>query len=433
MMKLVIIILSFIMLSSCSGNNPSDNTEGSSDPQSDNQFMYYSNISPWQLAESDSHYYHIAGNYLYSISKADGKVRALDNHPDTLDDAETDSSRVTESNAFFFSPRSIQYVNGKLYVHAQAMNNLAPNSMSSNDVFEDSIFEADTAGSGQKEIFRAQEPLFDVVIHRGYIYISTSDAWNLENRRIENDITEEEISSMSYQVSRVPLSSPNDDPEVIYQKKDTKGVVQKMRAYGDYLHFLDGPLGFNEGEDRRYQHLVCDLNTNEVKPYVSEDMRISEPVPVKEGLLYYQFESLESGAINRDVDGVINKEAVITDYSGSPRESITMPFSILVYGYDDLLCLDNYTEVLAGLSEHRVLRINNLTGETLAELELPSQFHNIVAMTSEYIFIMAAANEGPYSEIHRIDLGMITSNDLRPEPFFTYQPPVQFPGFRFPQ
>ena len=401
--------------------------KGETDPGnligSDNQHQFSTTAYSWKLAESDSYYYHIADNFLYSISKDDGKVRVLDNNPETLDDLETDPVEMEKSNAFFYNPRSVQYINSKLYVLASAKNELAFDSTGESTIFEDCIYEVDPAGGGQKKIYQAEKFLYDAIIHRGYIYFSTSEAWAVDEQIEAGDLTEEDMAELTYQVERVPLDSPNQKAEIIYQQKGAKGVVTKMRAYGDYLHFVESP---RRADDFAYRHMIYDLNTLEIKSLADGEMNISDPVAVTDGLVYKKYRATDQEAPEVDL--------VKTKFDGSKTDEFLLESTKgygYLYGYGDLFCLDTLPYVLFGLEEERILQFMNLDGEHVADIHLPDQSGLILGMNADYLFIEVQASvdtkithQPIYQEIYRLDLNRIRESDLAFEPFFTYQPPA---------
>lgn len=423
----IFLLCVFVLVGCLPAKEETDPSDMSSD---DNQYQYATTAYSWKLAESDHFYYHLAGNFLYSISKADGKARVVDNNPDTLDDAETDPVRLEESNAFFRNPRSVQYINGKLYVHAVAKNELAFDATDESVTYEDSIYEVDPAGGGQKEIFRAKEFLYDALIHRGYIYLSTSDAWDVDERIDAGELTEEDMANLTFQVERVPLEAPNQEPEIVYQNKGAKGIAMKMRAYGDYLYFVESPRRVN---DFPYRQLICDLSTLEIKPLIHEQTNISDPVPVEDGLLFKVYQDSENPS--QKEQELPDVYLIKTAYDGSKKDEFPLASSMLgyghLYGYGELFCLDTLPYVMFGLEEERVLQLNNLDGETVAELKTPNQSGLILGMNSDYIFLEVQRSEVAedpemicYPEIYVVDLSQIGTSDLTFEPFFTYQPPT---------
>lgn len=421
--KILALLLACLFITSCRANDRV--IEGGTD----NQVQFITAFGPSLLAESESHFYHIAGSYLYSISKADGEVRVVDSNPDTLDDAETDPARVAESNAFFWNPRSLQYINDKLYVHAEAKHNRSFDSDSPGLSYEDCIFEVDPSGRGQKEIYRAQEFIYEVLIHRGYIYLSTSDAWNLDHRIETDTVTEEEISRMSYQISRVPLSSPKQKPEIVYRQQGTQGVVQKMRAYDNILLFVDGARTFEADGFNKQDTVALDLNTFECSYYVDEGASIIGPTTFRDGLIYQQ---TVATADAMDLNNPQDREMPIylTDYWGNEIHKLGQYPLGLLFAYGEYFCIDNYLFHKFGIDTTRELQIYNVKENKQYTVSLPSEFEFILGMSDDSIFVHTASTGQEYSEIHRVVLANLASQEPELEAFFTYQPPVDFPGIR---
>lgn len=433
------------LLTSCEYGVENQNLNISS-PESkyiENQVKFAQTYKPWNIAESDTHYYHIHGNFLYSISKADGIIRVLDNNPDTLDDKETLPSKQAESNAFFNSPRTVQYNNGNLYVLASKKNNEASQNTSIEEIYQDCLYEVRIDGSGQKELFVSRKELYSAFVHNDYFYFSTSDIWELMDKLRSGDIEQTELNNLSYKVERVPISNTSSEPELIY-KGSGPGYVESMKFIGDKLHFSDYTLARKEqGHEvtliSNVTKKICDLDTLDIENAVQiqsnnsdKVLTSSDMVPAKDGYMYIyneidkEFLELshdeQFALLNNNKIQFPEKYLVKANSDGKVIEKTKLSDKFnesgILNGYNSYLCLDNITWFLGKLANERVLQILDNKGNLLAEVTPPEGSGMIVGMDDNYIFIEVLTEDNSTSGIYRLNLDNIGEEDFVFEPFF---------------
>lgn len=420
--NIIIGLLVFILILSGSGCNKSNND--SQVQSAESQLQYSLTVYRPQLAESPTHYYHIVGSYLYSISKDDGQVRVVDNNPDSLDDAETDSARMTDSNAYFHFPRTVQYIGDKLYVWTLEPTEKTPTpSAGSADSTLSVLYEADPGGGPQKKILTIEEDVYDLLIHKGYIYFTTSDASSEISKIRSGELTQEELDALQYHVKRIPLDHPEQDAEIVYSEYGYDLLFMFLKGRGDNLYFNDsGNLAIEYSEKKEDHAWLSNLETLETLT-----LPISNVSLVSEGIVQVKkpdtVPSLENATL-------ISESILLYDEKGEFKEEVTLERPMYAYGfsysYGDYLCQDNIWWALQLPDQKRVLQIVRIDGKFVAEIEVPEDFGAslIVGMTDQTIFMQARQPDGEiYQEIYQVNF--LETGDGKPEwePFFTYQPP----------
>ena len=296
MKKVFLVLFSLLFIVSCDSTGDKVDNGNTTTDKSQNQYQYAQDYPRWKIAESDDYYYHISGNFLYAISKKDGKIKALDNNPDSLADKETDINKLIESNAFFHIPRSVYYNDNKLYVLASKKKLSERDNTDILDVYEDCLYEVKTDGSGQKELFLPGESIYEAFIHEDYFYYSTSNIWQKMDLINSDNLEKDSLENLDYKIQRVALDNVKSKPEVIYEQK-AAGYIPKMKVYDDYLHFSDYKITSDEKDDKKavyeYTKRICNLRNLEVEEAVrveKEDpnLRInaSSMVPIDDGIMY---------------------------------------------------------------------------------------------------------------------------------------------------
>lgn len=95
-------------------------------------------------------------------------------------------------------PQDIVYYQGKLYV----------------SVDYSGIYEIDASGTTRRQLLPPQKGILRMIVHRGYLYIATTDFLiDLEN------YSEEEIKEMACRVERYRLDQWDGKPETVYEIK----------------------------------------------------------------------------------------------------------------------------------------------------------------------------------------------------------------------
>lgn len=450
MKKVFLVLFSLIFIVSCDSTGDKVDNGNTTTDKSQNQYQYAQDYPRWKIAESDDYYYHISGNFLYAISKKDGKIKALDNNPDSLADKETDINKLIESNAFFHIPRSVYYNDNKLYVLASKKKLSERDNTDILDVYEDCLYEVKTDGSGQKELFLPGESIYEAFIHEDYFYYSTSNIWQKMDLINSDNLEKDSLENLDYKIQRVALDNVKSKPEVIYEQK-AAGYIPKMKVYDDYLHFSDYKITSDEKDDKKavyeYTKRICNLRNLEVEEAVrveKEDpnLRInaSSMVPIDDGIMYVyslvdiqeeeefnnlkpeeQLDKIKKGEVDYPEENFVKAK-----YDGTILEEFKMNSNLhpvaFFYGYGKFLCLDNLVWSKNGLADTRKFQILNTNGELLDEVTPPENAGTIIGMDNDYIYVdvqNVQESTGQIIDIYRVNLNKIGTDEFKFELFFT--------------
>ena len=405
----------------------------------DSQVEFQPNGLEAQMTEAENFYYYICENFLYSISKKDGKVRALDNNPDTLDHLETDENLRAESNAYFERLDSVQYVDGKLYVasieNVEALDN--PNEL---NWAQPVIYEVDTEGAGRKAIFRAKKDVYLSMIHRGYIYFASDQNAEIYDLIMNHkEEYEEELQKFSYKIERVPLNNPDAEYELMYEARGELGVVSKMLAIGDRLFF--GLQSFELDDDGSVDFrpetslLAMDLNSKECKVLTDfgDEFTLTIPKVLEDSFVFYKsvgkdlyiavddlVKYAEKGNNYTDLD--LERKMLISDFDFEIKNEVELYPALkvgLVYSFGKYTIIDNFPIALLGVEE-RLFRIVNEKGEIVDEIKGDKELSTSLGMDSQYFFVAGSDitfseddNATSFSHIYYLDLNKLGSGKLK--------------------
>ncbi len=450
MKKIFLVLFSLIFIVSCNSTGDKVDNVNTITDKSQSQYQYAQQSRPWTIAESDDYYYHISGNFLYAISKKDGKIKALDNNPDSLADKETDINKLIESNAFFHSPRSVYYNDNKLYVMASKKKLSERENTDISDIYEDCLYEVNTDGSGQKELFLPGESIYEAFIHEGYFYYSTSNIWQKMDLINSGNLEKDSLENLDYKIQRVALDNIKGKPEVIFEQKGA-GYIPRMKVYENYLHFSDYKITSDEKDDKKvvYENTerIFNLKNFEVEEAVKVEqenpnlkINTSTIVPVNNGIMYFynlvdkKQEEFNNLKLEEQIDKIRKGEVdypeknfVKAKFDGTILEEFKMSSNLhpvaFLNGYDKYLCLDNFMWGKYGLADTRKLQILNTKGELLDEVTPPENAGMIIGMDNDYIYVEVVnakpGNAQQNIDIYRVNLNKIGTDEFEFELFFT--------------
>lgn len=450
MKKVFLVLFSLLFIVSCDSTGDKVDNGNTKPDKSQNQYQYAQPYNPWTIAESDDYYYHISENFLYAISKKNGKIKALDNNPDSLADKETDINKLIESNAFFHIPRSVYYNDNKLYVLASKKKLSERENTDILDGYEDCLYEVKTDGSGQKELFLPGETIYEAFIHEGYFYYSTSNIWEKMDLINSGNLEKDSLENLDYKIQRVALDNVKSKPEVIYEQK-AAGYIRTMKVYDDYLHFSDYKITSDEKNDKKavyeFTEKICNLKNLEVNETVKVEQKNpnlkinkSSIVPVDDGIMYLyslvdiqEEEELNNLKPEEKIDKIKKGEVdypetnfVKAKFDGTILEEFKMSSNLhpvaFLNGYGKYLCLDNLLWSKNGLADTRKLQILNTKGELLDEVTPPENTGMIIGMDNDYIYVdvqNVQESTGQIIDIYRVNLNKIGTDEFKFELFFT--------------
>lgn len=216
----IVLSLLLALLTGCQSPGPEQDLGNKFILEEDNQYYFYlSGAQGTPLAESKKFYYFIRdGRYLSSKNKETGEIVSLCNKPDcTHDENELNEDGSSNCNAYISSAHTLDYYHGKLYLRDS----------------NSKVYEIDSSGTTRKELLSLEKSISFMMVHRGYLYISTTD-YVLG----EEEYTEEQMQEMSYRVERYRLDQWNGKSEMVYEKKGEWGQINAMFAYGSRVYFI---------------------------------------------------------------------------------------------------------------------------------------------------------------------------------------------------
>ena len=206
------------------------------------QPYYLRGLTRHCIADSSDAYYLYGAKHYYimRIAKDTLEAQILCNKADCLHDKEEDFSRAIACNALpGEAPLGMQYYQEKLY----AMY-----------IYETGyrLYEIAIDGTGYKPLLDIDSPNPLFCLHRGYLYLATSDATNPNGE------------DMHYELMRYNLTNMHKPPETLFEQSDKLGQFFSLRAKG--TQFFAGRRYVPAGtENALFDTLNIDLNTLEIR------------------------------------------------------------------------------------------------------------------------------------------------------------------------
>ena len=219
---ITILTLAIVLLSGCS---PKIIYENHYIDGQDHQFYYYSSESTHSMAESDSGYYFLGGQYLYFVDKANMTPVIVCNKPNCLHNEETDSTKTLYCNAFFEGAKSLFYYNDELYISTTRTT------MTS----ESEFLKVSLDGTRRKSSFKFDGAISSAALHRGVLYYA-AQVWDANGQAIVS----------------VSASKLNGKSKEIYKETFGHGNVNNIICYGNYVYFN----AFDYTENGRLEKMV---------------------------------------------------------------------------------------------------------------------------------------------------------------------------------
>ena len=389
----IVLSLLLALLTGCQSPGPEQDLGDKFIFEEDNQYYFYlSGAQGTPLAESEDFYYFIRdGWYLSSKNKETGKIVSLCNKPDcTHDENEMNTDGSSNCNAYISSEHTLNYYHGKLYL---------------SDV-NSKVYEIDSSGTARKELLSLEKSISFMMVHRGYLYISTSD-YVLG----KEDYTEEEMKNMSYRVERYRLDHWDGKPEIVYEKTGEWGQINAMFAYGNRAYFVVS------GSNKTVIYHLVDND-------VSEIQNTNGYAAVINGKLLY-FKVPEGQQDNMSLEELAELKsknmAILAELDGtSIKETEASQTYSRIFGGNTLLAADNYMDVSFGFipEDNRAIRLYDGDMNFVREIKLENGTMPSLGMSEDYFFYMKRADNDQGYEVWAIDLHKLDDPDLKGEPFF---------------
>ncbi|MDQ0115053.1 hypothetical protein [Paenibacillus harenae] len=195
-------------------------------PDTDYQYYLHKQGTGQKITETEDGYYLINGSYLYYMDKQTMEPILLDNNPNN-DCSPSDAESIPHNcNAYIYNvyinfPGSVTYYKDHLYI-------LEISDRTDKDAFGSKqyvLVKMNKDGTKRKVIREFDTLPMPVVIHRDHIYF------------VNNAMSEENSTIFS-----VPLAEPRKEASTVYTVERSNIDIGDLRAYGDYLYFLEsGP------------------------------------------------------------------------------------------------------------------------------------------------------------------------------------------------
>lgn len=389
----IVLSLLLALLTGCQSPGPEQDLGDKYILGEDNQYYFYlSGAQGTPLAESEDFYYFIRdGRYLSSKNKETGEIVSLCNKPDcTHDENEMNADGSSNCNAYIGSEFTMGYYHGKLYLEGA----------------ESKIYEMDSSGTTRKELLSLEKSISFMMVHRGYLYISTTDYV-----MGEEEYTEEQMQDMSYRVERYRLDQWDGKPEMVYEKKGEWGQINAMFAYGTRAYFIVS------GSGGTVIYNLLDHSHTEIQDTVGY------PTVINGKLLYFKTPEGQQDDMELEELAELKSKnmAILAELDGTPiKETEVSETYSRIFGGNALLAADNDTDVSFDLipEEDRGIRLYDGDMNFVREIKLENGTMPSLGMNEDYFFYMKRTDNDLGYEVWAIDLHKLDDPNLKGEPFF---------------
>ena len=391
-------VLSIVLFTSCNQTTIPDENIGSQYVKgSDDQynFILYKRSGGYPMAESEDAVYLLKNSrYLYAVIKKTGDSIPLCNKPDCMHDKTVGSNSIDnlDCNACFPVAQDIVYYQGKLYVSVE----------------NSGIYEIDASGTTRRQLLPPQKGILRMIVHRGYLYIATSDfIFDWGNH------SQEEMKEMACRIERYRLNPWDGKPETVYEIKGQDSQINQMYAYGNRLWFVVNYL-------KRNQVYIYDMTAHTV---TEEPKEISNGTIIGDRMLVFEVpEGYDDTMSSEEFYQLQEKNmGLIKDFEGNLITQTEIPASYeMVCGYSDKIAADNMFSVISkGVpKEERSVRFYNTEGKLIREVKTENDTMPSLGMNEDYFFYMKRADNDQGYDVWAIDLHKLDDPNLKGEPFF---------------
>lgn len=367
----------------------------------DNQY-YFSREG--KMTESEENIYFASGQYIYVKDKKGGEATVLCDKPDCLHDKETDWQKKNECNAYYGMPMSIQYYRNHLYILSNELNEAGQE--------VSIVFEMGTGGDERKKILEPKELMLDMMVHRGYIYISFSDFLDSPDYYEKN---KDKRDNSRFWVERYNIDKMTGKSEVIYEKYGEFGQINHMMAYGNYIYM-------KISETDIFSDTII-YNIQSKKTSKADGYVFGNPMIFDNQLAYFEtLEGDETGSYDELMERHKNQKVTLADLSGKKVGEGNIPFDTHVYVNDKYVVCDNRQAVLfeAVNRDERTTKIYNKSGKLLRKMKTGNSTLTSLGMNEDYYFYRKfSQNENLNPEIWVVDLSRIDDESYEGELFFS--------------
>lgn len=254
-----------------------------------------------KYAKSESGYYVHLSKYLFYVDAATMETTPLCAKPNCLHNDEGCNSYVGRT-------QGIAYNNGKVYTVVEAGPEYG---------LEGSCFNCVSAdGAEHKTFAHIKETVYDWMVHRGYIYYSIKKGIDVEAITLEN------YGEVQAAILRFSLDSP-DKQELVYSSAEglEDAFLYKLRAFGDYMYFMEQWLTLNDLNLEWKRVSLSDLSVSDIKtpegvalgiPYLLGDKLLMRGEKLGDGSYQYYLCD-ENGENAKKFFATTNHEKVYTD------------------------------------------------------------------------------------------------------------------------
>ena len=396
----IFLSLLLALLVGCQNSVPEQDLGDSYVKGSDDQyhFILYKRSGGYPMAESEDAVYLLKNSrYLYAVSKKTGDSIPLCNKPDCMHDKTVGVNSIDnlDCNACFPVAQDIVYYQGKLYV----------------SVDYSGIYEIDASGTTRRQLLPPQKGILRMIVHRGYLYIATTDfLMDLEN------YSEEEIKEMACRVERYRLDQWDGKPETVYEIKGQYSQINQMYAYGNRLWFVVNYL-------ERVQGYIYDMTAHTV---TEEPKEIADGTIIGDRMLVFEFPAEFDDTMSAEELYQLREKTMglIKDFEGNLITQTEIPASYdIVCGYSDKIAADNMFSVICNEipKEERGVRFYNTEGKLIREVKTENDTMPSLGMNEDYFFYMKRADNDQGYDVWAIDLHKLDDPDLKGEPFFVME------------
>ena len=366
-----------IMLSGCS---PKILYENRYIDGQDHQFYFYSSESAHSMAESESGYYFLGGQYLYYVDKANMTPVIVCNKPNCLHNEEADSTKTLYCNAFFEGAKSLFYYNNSLYI----------SSTETTMTRESEFLKVSLDGTRRKSLFKFDGAISSAALHRGVLYYA-AQVWDDKGQAIVS-------------VNATNLNGKNKE---IYKETFSLGNVNDIICYGNFVYFKT----FDNTEDGHFDKMVQhNIVTEETEVLFDNPVMLSIDNPIFiEDKMYYRKTKVKIPDMSLDY-----QEGFVADIDGSnEKNSFDLGFPVNINSdWHYLYARDIEWSPFSKPVEEQYLTIYTIDGEEVDKVYTGSfgSLQSLIPGGEEHMFLQQ--NDSDFLRIYYADKTQISTGNI---------------------
>lgn len=362
----------------------------------DNQYSFNGSTDS-TIAIYNSGYFFASGPnkcFLFYKDSVTQKAVPVCNKPECIHEKEKDQSKLSNCNAFVGNTllRFIFCNNKKIYFTAIDLSDKNP----SLDT-KLSLYQQNLDGTQRKKIYTFKENLYDMIIHRGYTYFTTTDFGTIPGK--------ENITKTTMKFYTLKLNVSGEKAKQIKVFKASGETIAQIKAYGNNVYFLEGRYIKNStkmSNDNTYRY---DILSGSLKLILKNN--------------YANYTFFNNGLIFQNVNGTFS-----CNLNGKNIKKFSSDTPTFLSSNGTYLFSDNFSDIILNKGKYRYITVYDKDGKSYQKNTIDKSVMWLpMGCSKDGFFCYKINTTVPNAvDIVYVPTENLLSGTAKPKAFFTNEP-----------